>query len=326
MNTFAALLFTLLLLGFGDPAQAQTSKKVYRIGFLGATSAASVMERTLALRKGLADLGYVEGKNILIGTRYADGQPGRLDSLAAELVEQKIDVLVTQGSTSTQAAQRATRTVAIVMTATADPVGEGIIKSFAKPGGNTTGLTTLAPELSGKRLELLKETAPKLSRVAVLWNPAQVGMSARRSEMESAARLLAVKLQPLEIRTREDLESAFITARKQVADALIVLRVAVFTTYRDRVVQLAAENKLPSMYELKQFVEAGGLMSYSADEADNYRRAATYVDKIFKGAKPADLPVEQPTKFELVINLKTAKQIGLTIPSNVLARANRVIK
>ena len=212
------------------------------------------------------------------------------------------------------------------MTASADPVGEGMITSFAHPGGNITGLTTLAPELSGKRLELLKETVPRASRIAVLFDPTMVGIASRRKEIENAARSLAIKLQPLEVLAREDIERAFTAARKESADALLVVRVAVFTTNRDRVVQLATENKIPAIYELKQFVEAGGLMSYSADEAENYRRAAHYVDKILKGTKPADLPVEQPTKFELVVNLKAAKQIGLTIPPNVLARADKVIR
>jgi len=319
--TLAAMLFA-----FSFPADAQQPVKVHRIGFIGATSAASVADRTEALRKGLAEFGYVEGKNIFVEWRYADGKVGQLASLAAELVQLKVDVLITQGTTSTRAAQEATRSIPIVMTASADPVSEGMIASFAKPGGNITGLTTLAPELSGKRLELLKESVPGASRVALLLNQTQAGISSRMREIENAARPLAIKLQTLDVRSREDIERAFTAARKESADAAMVLRVAVFTTNRDRIVQLATENKIPAIYELKQFVEAGGLMSYSADEADNYRRAAGYVDKILKGAKPAELPVEQPTKFELVINLKTAKQIGLTIPPNVLARADRVIK
>jgi putative ABC transport system substrate-binding protein len=314
------------LLATNSLAEAQQPSKLLRIGFLGATSAVSVGDRTQALRKGLADLGYVEGKNIVIEWRYADGKPGELTSLAAELVQQKVDLLITQGSSSTRAAQRATRSVPIVMTASADPVGEGMIASFARPGGNITGLTIQAPELSGKRLELLKEIVPRASRVAVLLDPTNVGISARRMEIENAARAFAIRLQAVEVRAREDIERAFAAARKESAEALIVFRVAVFTTYRDRVVQLATHNKIPAIYEVKQFVEAGGLMSYSADEADNYRRAATYVDKILKGANPADLPVEQPTKFELVINLKTAKQIGLTIPQSVLYRADKVVK
>lgn len=317
---------TVFLLVSVNLVQAQQPAKVYRIGFIGATSSTSVADRTDALRQGLRDLGYIEGKNIVIEWRYADGQAGQLATLAAELVRQKVDVLITQGSRSTRAAQRATRTIAIVMTASADPVGEGMIASFAHPGGNITGLTTLAPELSGKRLELIKETVPKASRVAVLFDPTNVGISSRRKEIENAARPLAIKLQPLEVRAREDIERAFTAARKARADAIIVFRVAVFTTHRDHVVQLATENKIPAIYELKEFVEAGGLMSYSADEVENYRRAAHYIDKILKGANPGELAVEQPTKFNLIINLKAAKQIGLTIPPNVLARADKVIK
>ena len=315
-----------ILFALSFSVEAQQHAKIPLIGFLGATSPSSVTERTEALRQGLRELGYIEGKNIVIDWRYANGKAGQLPALAAELVRQRVDVIVTQGSTSTRAAQRATRTVPIVMTATADPVAEGIIASLAQPGGNITGLTTLAPELSGKRLELLKEAVPKASRVAVFFNPETVSTTSRWKEIETAAQPLELKLQPLEVRTPEDFAGAFKAAKKESAQAVIVFRVAVFTTHRERLINLASENKLPAMYELREFVEAGGLMSYSAHEAANYRRAAHYVDRILKGAKPADMALEQPTKFELWVNLRAAKQIGLTIPPNVLARADKVIR
>jgi putative tryptophan/tyrosine transport system substrate-binding protein len=324
-KTIVILLLGLTLASF-HLAEAQQAGKIARIGFLGATSAYSVPERMEAFRQGLRDLGYIEGKSIVIEWRYADGKIDRLPALAAELVRLKVDVIVTQGSTSTRVAQEATRALPIVMTVSADPVAEGIIASLARPGGNVTGLTTLAPELGGKRLELLREAVPKASRVGVLFNPANTGSAPKWREIEVAGQSLGLKLQHLEVRAPEDFEKAFKAAKEEGAHALMVFREAVITTHRDRIVNLAAENKLPAMYELGDFVEAGGLMSYSPNEAWNFRRAAVYVDKILKGTKPADLPVEQPTKFEFIINLKTAKQIGLTIPPNVLARADRVIK
>jgi putative tryptophan/tyrosine transport system substrate-binding protein len=324
MNRTPLWLLAVLLLASVDIAHAQETGKIHRIGFLGATSSYSVADRTEALRQGLRELGYVEGRNIVFEWRYADGKVDRLPALAAELVSLKADVIVTQGSRSTRAVQQATRKIPIVMAANADPVSEGLIASLARPGGNITGLTILSPELSGKRLELLKETVPKASRVAVLFNPVNNPLSWK--SLEAPGRPLGLKLQPLEVRGPGDFEKVFKAAKEEGAHGLMVFREALFTTERDRIVNLAAETKLPAMYALRDFVEAGGLMSYSVNEAGNYRRAATYVDKILKGAKPADLPVEQPTKFEFVINLKSAKQIGLTIPANVLARADKVIR
>jgi ABC-type uncharacterized transport system substrate-binding protein len=324
MNKKSLWLLTVLLLASMHRAEAQQTGKIHRIGFLGATSSYSVADRTEAFRQGLRELGYVEGRNIVFEWRYADGKVDRLPALAGELVGLKADIIITQGSASTRAVQQATRKIPIVMTASGDPVSEGLIASLARPGGNITGLTILSPELSGKRLELLKETVPKASRVAVLFNPVNNPLSWK--SLEASGRPLGLKLQPLEVRAPEDFEKVFKAAKEEGAHALMVFREALFTTQRNRIVNLAVENKLPAMYALRDFVEAGGLMSYSVNEAGNYRRAATFVDKILKGTKPADLPVEQPTKFEFVINLKTAKQIGLTIPPNVLARADRVIK
>jgi putative ABC transport system substrate-binding protein len=315
-----------LLLALCSSAEAQQPTKVARIGFLGATSSSAAADRTEAFRQALRELGHIEGKNILIDWRYADGNSERLPAFAAELVRLSPDVIVTQGSTSTRVAQQATRTVPIVMAAGADPVAEGMIASLARPGGNITGLTRVAPELDGKRLELLKEVVPKATRVAVVFNPENVGSAPRWKEMELAAREVGVKLQPIDVRPTEFFEKVFDGAKREGAHALLVFRLAFITTHRDRIVKLAAENRFPAMYEQRDYVQAGGLMSYDPSQLDISRRAATYVDKILKGAKPADLPVEQPTKFELVINLKTAKQIGLEIPQSVLYRADKVIK
>ena len=315
-----------LFFAFVFSADAQQPKKIPRIGFLGATGPSSNPERTEAFRQELRELGYIEGKNILIEWRYADGKGDRLPALAAELVRLNVEVIVTQGSTSTRVAYKATRAIPIVMTVSADPIAEGMIASLARPGGNVTGLTTLAPELSGKRLELLREAVPKASRVGFLFNPGNISSTLRRKEIEAAGQSLGLKLQPLEIRAPEDFEKAFKSAKGEGAHAIMIFREAVITTHRDRIINLAAENMVPAMYELGDFVEAGGLMSYSPNETWNFRRAAAYVDKILKGAKPADLPVEQPKKFEFIINLKTAKQIGLTIPQSVLYRADKVIK
>ena len=310
----------------GARAEAQQPKKVPRIGFLNATSPSAVSARIEAFQQGLRELGYVEGKNIVIEYRYAEGKPDRLPALAAELVRLQVDVIVTAGATDTRAAKQATATIPIVMAQDNDPVGSGFVASLARPGGNITGLANVSPEVSGKRLELLKESVSKLSRVAVLGNATNPGNAQALRETEDAARALGLKLQYLEVQSPDGLETALKAAAKERSQALITLQNPVASTHRTRLVELVAKSRLPAMYFNKGFVESGGLMSYGVNVDDLNRRAATYVDKILKGRKPADLPVEQPTKFEFVINLKAAKQIGLTIPPNVLARADRVIK
>jgi putative ABC transport system substrate-binding protein len=310
----------------GAVAQAQQPTKVPRVGFLGATSASAISARLDAFRQGLRDLGYVERKNILIEYRYAEGKLDRLPELAAELVRLKVDVMVLAGSAAIRPAKEATNTIPIVMANDADPVGSGVIASLARPGGNITGLSNLAPEISGKRLELLKEIVPTLSRVAVFGNSTNPGTAQALKEMEVAAGVFKVQLQYVDVRGPKDIETAFRAASKGHSDALLVLQAGVFNSHRKQIADLAVRSQLPAIYHAREWVEDGGLMSYGVSVTDLYRRAATYVDKILKGAKPADLPVEQPKKFEFIINLKAAKQIGLTIPPNVLARADRVIR
>jgi putative ABC transport system substrate-binding protein len=307
-------------------SEAQQPKKIARIGYLTADSLSASSTRTEAFRRGLRELGYVEEKNIVIDYRYAEGKLDRLPALAAELVRLKVDVIVTGGSGSTRPANEATNTIPIVMTQDPDPVRNGFVASLARPGGNITGLSNFVSDLSGKRLELLKETVPRLSRVAVLGTSTSPGNAQALKETELAAGALAVKLQYLDVRGPEDIEGAFRTASKEHAEAVLGLGGPVLSTNRTQVVELAVKSRLPAIYWRSDIVEAGGLMSYATSITDLDRRAATYVDKILKGAKPADLPVEQPKKFELIINLRTAKQIGLTIPPNVLARADKVIK
>jgi len=319
------ILIAVVLLVLGVTAEAQQPKKVPRIGYL-APSSATDTARIDAFRRGLRELGYEEGKNIVIEHRYADGHRDRLPALAAELVRLKVDVIVTTGPTVTRAVKEATVTIPIVMTSDNDPVGNGFVASLARPGGNVTGLSNLARELSGKRLELLKEIVPRLSRVAVLGTSTSPGNAQNLKEMELAAGALAVKLQYLDVLAPKDIETAFGAVRKGRTEAIHVLDSPVFGPQRTQIVGLAVKSGLPAIYHRSGFVEAGGLMSYGVIFTDMDRRAATYVDKILKGAKPADLPVEQPTKFEFVINLKAAKQIGLTIPPNVLARADKVIR
>jgi len=308
------------------PSEAQQPKKVPRIGFQSAASPAALSARTEAFRQGLRELGYVEGKNIVIEERYAEGKLDRLKDFAAEFVRLKVDVIVTAAPSSTRAAKEATSTIPIVMAFDNDPVANGLVASLARPGGNITGLSTLAPEISGKQLELLKEIVPRLSHVAVLGTATLPGYTTVKKEMELAAAAFKVQLQVLDVRGPKDIEIAFREARKGRAGAVLVLASPILESHRTQIADLAAKNRLPAIYWAAEWVEAGGLMTYGASLTDLYRRAATYVDKILKGAKPADLPVEQPTKFEFVINLKAAKQIGLTIPPNVLARADRVIK
>jgi putative ABC transport system substrate-binding protein len=279
-----------------------------------------------AFRKGLHELGYVEGKNIVIEYRYAEGKLDRLPAFAAELVRLKVDVIVTAGASATGPAKEATTTLPVVMTQDGDPVATGVVASLARPGGNITGLSTLGPELSGKRLELLKEIVPKLSRVAVFGTSSQPNYAQLLKEVELAAKASGVKIQNLDILGPKDLETAFRAAGKEHAGAALVLASAVILSQRPQMLDLAVKSRLPVIFPQNEYVEDGGLMSYAPNYADLFRRAATYVDKILKGGKPADLPVEQPTKFELVINLKAAKQIGLTIPPSVVARADRLIK
>jgi len=310
----------------GARVEAQQPTKVPRIGFLAAISPAVLSARTEAFRQGLRELGYVEGKSFVIEWRYAEGKPDRLPALAAELVRFKVDVIVTGGPAATRPAKEATVTIPIVMSFDDDPVGSGFAASLARPGGNITGLSTLAPEISGKQLELLKEIVPRLSRVAVLGTSTTPGTAQNLKETELAAGALKVKLQYLDVLDPKDIETAFRAASKGRADAVLVLTSPVFVLQRTQIVDLAVKGRLPAIYDQSEYVEAGGLMSYGVSFTDLARRAATYVDKILKGAKPADLPIEQPTKFEFVINLKAAKQIGLTIPQSVLYRADKVIK
>jgi len=313
-----------MLFALGSFAEAQQPKKVHRIGYLTVAYQASRIE---AFRKGLRELGYVDGQNTFIEERPAAGVYERLPDLAADLIRLKVDLILSGGTSATRVAQKATSTTPIVMAnSTDDPVNAGLVSSLARPGGNITGLTSISTELSGKRLELLKELLPKASRVAVLLNPDNPRNVSRLKELEVAARGIGMTLQVLVVRSPNDLENAFRSAVKGRTDALNVVTDALFSTHRTSIVDLATKNRLPAMYDRDDFVEAGGLMTYGVDLDDLYRRASYYADKILRGAKPADLPVEQPTKFELVINLKTAKEIGVAIPPQVLARADKVIK
>ena len=315
-----------LLFALSFPAWAQQSKKVPRIGYLSVLSPSSDSARLEAFRKGLAELGYAEGQNIAIEPRYTEGKLDRLPDLAGELVRLNVDVIVAGGSTAIGATKNATKLIPIVMAHGSDPVELGYVASLARPGGNITGLTHLAPELGGKRLELLKDMIARLSRVAVLTDPGTGGHGPQIRELEVAAPALSLQLRAVEVRAPNELESAFSAMTMWRAGAFIGLQQPTLDRLRQRIVDLAAKNRLPAMYPNSEYVETGGLMSYAADIVAMFRRTATYVDKILKGTKAADLPVEQPTKFELVINLKAAKQIGLTIPPNVLARADKVIK
>jgi ABC-type uncharacterized transport system substrate-binding protein len=308
-------------------AEAQQAAKAPRIGWLGDKPAAGPRLRE-AFLQGLRDLGYVEGRNLVMEYRFAEGKPERLPALAAELVALKVDVIMAPGTPAALAAKQATRTTPIVFVA-ADPVTSGLVTSLARPGGNLTGLSAFAPELVGKCLEQLKQAVPGVTRVAVLWQPGGLGERTEKDmlkEAEVAARALGVRLQVLEARGPADFDRAFSDMTRARTGALTVLGSTMFTNERRRLVDLAAKHRLPAVYPWKEFVDAGGLMSYGPNVADLYRRAATYVDKILKGTKPADLPVEQPTKFELVINLKTAKALGLTIPPSLLGRADEVIE
>jgi putative tryptophan/tyrosine transport system substrate-binding protein len=317
----SALLFALC-----SSADAQQPGKVPRIGFLSATSPSTISARVDAFRQGLRELGYVEAKNLVVEYRYAEGNSDRLNELAAELVRLKVNVIVTAGPTVTRPVKKTTATTPIVMAFDDDPVGSGFAASLSRPAGNITGLSSQAPEISGKQLELLKEIVPKFSRVAVLGTSTRAGNAQSIKETELAAGAFGLKLQYLDVLGPKDIETAFREARKGLAEAVIVLQSAFANAHRKQIVELAMTNRLPAIYNVPEFVDAGGLMTYGVSMTDLHRRAATYVDKILKGAKPADLPIEQPTKFEFIVNLKTAKEIGLTIPPNVLVRADRVIR
>ncbi len=324
---FFCIVLCAMLLALSLSAQAQQPARIPRIGILIPASMSSYSARVEAFRQRLREHGYVEGKNIVIEYRYAEGKPERLPDLAAELVRLKVDVIVTASGPAILAAKKASATMPIVFASAGDPVGTGLVSSLARPGGNITGLSVMAPDLDGKRLELLKEAFPKIARVAFLWE----GSGGRRgnltlTDMEAAAKALGVKLQSLPVRGLDDFDSAFARAKRDGAQALITTSGALFNTQQRPVLAFAAKNRLPAMYPTSDFVEAGGLMSYGPNFTDSWRRAADFVDKILKGTKPADIPVEQPTKFEFIVNLKAAKEIGLTIPPNVLARADKVIR
>jgi putative tryptophan/tyrosine transport system substrate-binding protein len=323
----SCLVVSAMLLALSFPTQAQQPKKVPRIGVLGSLSGSSSSDliRTEAFRQGLRELGYVDGENIVIEYRYADGKFERLPGLAADLVRLKVDILVARGAPAAHAAKNATSTIPIVMGNAADPVGTGLVASLARPGGNITGLSDFNAGVITKRLELLKEVVPTVSRVAVLLNPANPTNPPQLKEVQAVAPALGVTLLSLQVKGADDIERAFTAMKKERTGAVLVIGGAA-GNHVPRLAELMVKNRLPAIWSSNEAVETGGLMSYGTNFADLYRRAATYVDKILKGAKPADLPVEQPMKFELVINLKTAKQIGLTIPPNVLVRADRVIK
>ncbi len=316
-----------LLLG-SLAATAQQPPNVPRVGILAASPLSPNPHPLEAFRQGLRELGYVEGQNIVLEIRSAEGRLERLPDLAAELIRLKVDLILAGGTPSALAAKRTTTTIPIVMPGTFDPVASGLVASLARPGGNITGLSFLGAELIAKRLELLRETVPRVTPVAVLWHPGVHGEGTLQElkETQVAGRALGVRLQVLEARGPSDFDRAFAAMTKERAGALMLLPSLIFTADQKRLVDLAAKHRLPAMFFFRQFVEAGGLMSYGASQPDMWRRAATYVDKILKGAKPADLPVEQPTRFELVVNMKTAKALGLTIPPSILIRADQVIQ
>jgi putative tryptophan/tyrosine transport system substrate-binding protein len=326
-TTITLLTLSAMLFAVSFPTEAQQPKKVYRIGYLQTSSREQLLHLTKALKEGMQDLGYVEGRDITFEHRFADGKPERLPALATELVRLKVDVIVTATNPTTVAAKLATSTIPIVMANGNDPVGAGLVASLARPGGNISGLTQdVGDELWGKRLELLKEVVPKLSRVAILWRPSFEPNATRKKPTEEVAQKLGLVVRFTEFQEADDFKNAFASMGKERVGGVLVFGDPVAFERRAQIADFAVRNRLPTIYNIREFVEVGGLMSYGASLADQWRRAATYVDKILKGAKPAELPVEQPMKFELIINLKTAKQIGVTIPPNVLARADKVIK
>ena len=323
---WSSILVAAMLLAVAVVAEAQQTGKIPRIGVLSSFSPSVAAPWHEAFRQGLRDLGWAEGKNISIEYRYSEGKGERLPELAAELVRLKVDVIVTSITPDTLAAKNATKEIPIVMASVNDPIGSGFVDSLAHPGRNITGLTNVASELSGKRLELLKETVPGLKRVGLLWDPGGPASSLTWKESQAPARALGLQLYSMEARSISDFDKAFAGAIRAHVGALVIAANTSVTRNQKLVAELAAKNRFPSISILSDFVESGGLMAYGPDRSDLFRRAAMYVDKILKGRKPADLPVEQPKKFEFIINLKAAKQIGLTIPPNVLARADKVIR
>jgi putative ABC transport system substrate-binding protein len=326
ITAFLSILVVVVQLAVGVMAEAQQPAKIAKIGFFGGSSVAAYSALLETFRQGLRDLGYVEGQNIAIEYRYAEGKLDRLPGFAAELVRLKVDVLVVVGTPGTLAAKNATRTIPIVFLSVTDPVAAGLVDSLARPRENITGFTNIASDLAGKRLELLKETLPKLFRVALLWNPQNPGSVPQWKESQLPARELGLQLYSMKVSSADEYEGAFKEAIRARSVALAVTLDPVATSNQKRIAELATNNRLPAIYPQGDFVDSGGLMSYGPSFAAAGRDAARHVDKILKGAKPADLPVEQPIKFEFIINLKAAKQIGLTIPPNVLARADKVIK
>jgi putative ABC transport system substrate-binding protein len=323
LGTLAGGLFTKPL-----AASAQPATKTWRIGFLtsGFREGAGTDIRIAPFSQGLRELGYIEGRNVILETRYAEGRVERFPALAAELVKLKVDVLVATSTPGALAAKQATSTIPIVMAAVGEPVEVKLVESLAHPGGNITGLSISAPQLAAKRLDLLKQALPKLSRVTVLWNSSNQGMQTRFQETQRGAHLLGVSIHSIAIQSLDDFDPAFGTMMKDRPESLLVLADTVTVANRQRAIEFAARNRVPAIYEVRAFVDDGGLMSYGIDMSDHYRRAAVYVDKILKGSKPAGLPIEQPTKFELIINLRTAKALGLTIPPSLLQRADQVIE
>jgi putative tryptophan/tyrosine transport system substrate-binding protein len=312
--------------GWPLAGRAQQTRNVFRIGFLGNSTAALEANLVEPFRGGLRDLGYVEGQNILIEYRWAEGKYEHFPALTAELIALKVDVIVTAGTPASLAVKKATTSIPLVMVAVGDPVATGLVASLGRPGGNITGLTSISSEMEGKRLELLREVVPTLSHIAVLWNAASPIQVIEERETQAAAQMLGMKMLSLGVRTREDIEDALTTIVRERPGALLVLADRLFLHHRTRIMDFAAQHRLPGVHAYRELVEAGGLMSYGPSYADMHRRAATYVDKILKGAKPADLPVQAPTKFELVINHKAANALGIDVPPTLLARADEVIE
>jgi putative ABC transport system substrate-binding protein len=322
----ATFLLAIIVLAAVSPVDAQSAGKLYRIGVLDPNTAAIFAPRTNALRQGLRGLGYVEGENFVIEFRHADGKVERLPELAAELVRLKVNVIIASSSPAAMAARDATKEIPILFSILGDPLATGLVASLARPGGNVTGLTMGSAELYGKRLELLKETVPKLSQAAILFHPETVNAHVGLKETQAAGQALRIRIVPLEVRTAEDINRAFESATKSKVGGITFVENPPITTYRQQVVELAVKNKIPAIYANTEWCESGGLVCYGRNSPDSFRRLAVYVDKIFKGVKPTEIPVEQSMKFEFVFNLKAAKQIGLTIPPNVLVRADKVIR
>ena len=328
LRSVVVVILALAVVFPAPPTRAQQATRMVRLGFLSPSSPSNSRAASIfaAFRQGLRELGYLEGRSITIESRWAEGNYDRLPGLAADLVRLRVDVIVAVAVPAIRAAKEATTTIPIVMAVVVDPVATGLVASLARPGGNITGLSSTAPALVGKQLELVKEIVPKVSRVAALWNPANPGNAPQLREAGAAASTLGMQLQPVEARNPTEIESAFAVIARQQVDAIIVLADVMLSGHRERVAELAAKARLPAVYGLPEHAEAGGLIAYSADRSELFRRAASYVDKILKGAKPSDLPIEQPTRFELIVNLRTARALGITIPPSILVRADQVIQ